>query len=314
MYDRVMEWIEISIMTSQEAQELISNFLMDLGSPGVVLEDNSPLPPFPESEIDSRKEVKDCLIKGYFPLKVDLTKVTDQVGKYLALLESNQISVGAKTLQTRILREEDWESNWKKYFKPFPVGKRLVIKPSWESCETKPDQVVIDIDPGMAFGTGKHETTQLCLELLEESISPGIRVLDIGTGSGILAIAAAKLGASRVLGVEIDPVTIQYARENLIKNAVQSKITLYLGSLESLGQVDEPFDLVLMNIRPRVILSLVEPLKKYLKPASLLILSGILQTEEQEFIEALKEKSLIIKEQKLKGEWIALVCMQTFAC
>ncbi|HWP45791.1 MAG TPA: 50S ribosomal protein L11 methyltransferase [Candidatus Limnocylindrales bacterium] len=309
-----MEWIEISIMTSQEAQELISNFLMDLGSPGVVLEDNSPLPPFPESEIDSRKEVKDCLIKGYFPLKVDLTKVTDQVGKYLALLESNQISVGAKTLQTRILREEDWESNWKKYFKPFPVGKRLVIKPSWESCETKPDQVVIDIDPGMAFGTGKHETTQLCLELLEESISPGIRVLDIGTGSGILAIAAAKLGASRVLGVEIDPVTIQYARENLIKNAVQSKITLYLGSLESLGQVDEPFDLVLMNIRPRVILSLVEPLKKYLKPASLLILSGILQTEEQEFIEALKEKSLIIKEQKLKGEWIALVCMQTFAC
>jgi ribosomal protein L11 methyltransferase len=309
-----MEWIEISITTSQEAQELISNFLIDLGSPGVVLEDHSPLPPFPESDIDSRKEVRDCLIKGYFPLEVDFTEVANQIGKYLTLLESNQISVGAKTLQTRILREEDWESDWKKYFKPFPVGKRLVIKPSWESYETKPDQVVIDIDPGMAFGTGKHETTWLCLELLEENISPGIRVLDVGTGSGILAIAAAKLGASQVLGIEIDPVAIQYARENLIKNAVQSKITLHLGSLEHLGQVEEPFDLVLMNIRPRVILSLVEPLKKYLKPTSSLILSGILQTEEREFIEALKEKSLIIKEQKLKGEWIALVCMQTFAC
>ncbi len=309
-----MKWIEISITTSQEAQELISNFLMDLGSPGVILEDHSPLPSFSESEIDPKREVKDCTIKGYFPLEVDFTEVADQIGKYLALLESNQISVGAKTLQTRILQEEDWESNWKKYFKPFPVGKRLVIKPSWESCETKPDQVVIDIDPGMAFGTGKHETTRLCLELLEENISPGIRVLDVGTGSGILAIAAAKLGASQVLGIEIDPVAIQYARENLIKNAVQSKITLYLGSLESLGHVDEPFDLVLMNIRPQEILSLVEPLKKYLKPTSFLILSGILQTEEREFTEALKEKSLIIKEQKLKGEWIALVCMQTFAC
>jgi ribosomal protein L11 methyltransferase len=309
-----MEWVEVSITTSQEAQELISNFLIDLGSPGVVLEDHSPPPPFSDSDIEVKSDVGDCVIKGYFPLGAHLTEITDQINKYLALLEGNQISVGAKTLQTRILQEENWESNWKKYFKPFPVGKRLVIKPAWEPYEPGPNQVMIHIDPGMAFGTGKHETTQLCLELLEENISPGLRVLDVGTGSGILAIAAAKLGASQVLGIETDPVAIQYARENLIKNAVQSKLTLYLGSLESLSPVNEPFDLVLMNIRPQVILSLIEPLKKYLKPTSILILSGILETEGREFIKALKLKSLVIKKQKLKGEWIALVCMQTFTC
>jgi len=296
--------MEVGVSTSQEALELVSNFLMELGSQGVVLEEL----PFPDGEGSGS-----CIAKGYFPCEVPLAELVGQINAYLAMLEHHGVSVGSKAIQTRALQEEDWASSWKQYFKPVRVGRRLVIKPDWEPYEAGPHELVIHIDPGMAFGTGKHETTQLCLEFLEEEVYPGARVLDVGTGSGILAIAAAKLGASRVWGLDTDPVALRYARENVIKNAVQHEVSLQEGSLSGLDGVDSPLDLVVINIRPDVILSLLEPLRRYLKPEGILILSGVLQSELEPFIKALRTAQLTVKGQRSRGEWITLVCTWVFS-
>lgn len=317
-----MKWTEVSILTSQEALELVSNFLIELGSQGVVLEDISssgfPSTSFPIWDRDipdemkkqeAGSEIESCCLKGYFPHGIDLKEIIERMSGYLTMLDQSEIGVGSKIIQTRVLQEEDWESSWKQYFKPIELGKHLIIKPAWESYPLEPHHIVIDIDPGMAFGTGKHETTQLCLELLEERVYPEVRVLDVGTGSGILAIAAAKLGASQVLGLDTDSIALQYAWENVTRNAVQAKVSLQEGSLSNLDYFGQPFDLIVVNIRPQVILSLIESLKVYLKPEGILILSGILQSELETFTEALERKQLIIKEQRVKEEWVALVCM-----
>jgi ribosomal protein L11 methyltransferase len=307
-----MDWIELRIISSQEAQELLSNFLIELGSQGIVLEDDSPLPEFSDSGIEVKDDAGDSVIKAYFPSEEKTGKVEESVRAYLTRLENSGIQVGSKDIQIRVLHEEDWATNWKKYFKPIQLGRRLVIKPAWESYEAELNQIIVEIDPGMAFGTGKHETTQLCLELLEENVSSGMRILDVGTGSGILAIAAAKLGATQVLGLDTDPMALQYAQENVVKNAMQDRVSFQEGSLNTVELIHQSFDLMVVNIRPRVILSLLDFLKKYKKPEGILILSGILQGERQEIAEVLKKESLKIREERFKGDWVALVCTIAF--
>ena len=212
-----MQWYEICIHTAEEATEMVSNFLHDLGSGGVSIEESGilskkrdtsfgqwyehPLNDIPEGE---------AVVKGYFA-DTDVKQIKEwmeQLETSIHGLKEFSIDIGKALITYKEVHEADWANEWKQYYKPVKISERLVIKPTWEPYEAKDDEVIIELDPGMAFGTGTHETTALCLRTIEKVVQPGDDVIDIGTGSGILAIAAAKLGARHVLAIDLDPVAV----------------------------------------------------------------------------------------------------------
>jgi ribosomal protein L11 methyltransferase len=205
----------------------------------------------------------------------------------------------------RELTEDDWANAWKKHYHVLHVGQRIVIKPSWQEHQPRPDEVVIELDPGMAFGTGLHPTTQMCLRALEEHLKPGAKVLDLGTGSGILAIAAAKLGAGSVLALDNDPLAVRVARANVWANGVQNLVAVEHGSLD---KVTEEFELVLVNILARVIVELADQgLVNRVRPTGLLIAAGIIEEQEAEVAAALGEHGMGIVERRQEKDWVTLV-------
>jgi len=207
--------------------------------------------------------------------------------------------------QVRELKEEEWAEAWKAHYEPQHIGRRLVVSPSWQTYASD-GEVVITLDPGMAFGTGLHPTTRMCLEALEEHLSRGVRVLDVGTGSGILAIAAAKLGASAVLALDTDPLAVKIARENVLANGVRKTVEAKEGSLEmAKGAL---FDLIVVNILARTIADLIEKgLLDHLKPEGLLIAAGIMASEEDETRKTLRERGLKELSPLQKGDWVTLI-------
>lgn len=201
------------------------------------------------------------------------------------------------------VKEEDWATAWKAYFKPIRVGKNFLIKPSWEDIQPNPEDLVLELDPGMAFGTGTHATTTLCLELLEDIVKPGMKVFDLGTGSGILAIAAAKLGAE-VEAVDLDPVAVRVAQENIDLNHVSEQVSVKHGDLGSVlkGQAD----LVVANIIADVILLLLPDLKRILKPEGEFIASGIIESRSEDVENGMREAGLEVIDKKEDAMWVAL--------
>ena len=214
------------------------------------------------------------------------------------------MDLGTLTASTQNVHEQDWAECWKQYYKPFRAGKRLVIKPSWESWAAEEDDLIIELDPGMAFGTGTHETTAMCVEMIEKHYHGG-SVLDVGTGSGILAIAAARLGAKQVLGVDIDPMAVQVARENVEKNSLQDIIDIREGDLVA-GLDDVRCDFAVANILADVIALLAWPLKNHLAPDALFVCSGILQEREEDVQTVLRENGYQVFDRMQKGGWVAL--------
>lgn len=217
--------------------------------------------------------------------------------------------------QVRTVREEDWANAWKKFYKPLRIGKRVVLKPSWESWEAQPDDLIVHLDPGMAFGTGMHPTTRLCVAALEEIVKPGDSVLDIGTGSGVLAIVAAMLGAKTILATDIDTLAVQVATENAAVNGLAvgpgSGLEIRLGSVpaEAAGQ----FQVVVANILAEVLVGLFDskynnaPLAEPLAPGGAMILSGILDERAPMVIDAAARYGLQLIDRKQEGDWVALV-------
>jgi ribosomal protein L11 methyltransferase len=188
------------------------------------------------------------------------------------------------------------------------VGQRIVVKPSWQTYTPRPDDVVVELDPGMAFGTGLHPSTRLCLVALEEYLTPGMRVLDVGTGSGILAIAAARLGAGPVLATDIDPIAIQAARANVAANEVEHIVSVEPGSWPTLEPQDQAFDIVLVNILAETIVELLdEGLAHYLKKAGLIVVAGIIESQEAMVAEALGAQGVDIVKRLQEKDWVALV-------
>lgn len=212
---------------------------------------------------------------------------------------------GPMTIAVEDVREEDWAENWKQYYKPFRVGDHLVVKPVWEPYDVLPNDLIIEIDPGMAFGNGTHETTFMCLRLLEGLVKRGDTVLDVGTGSGILAIAAAKLGAAYVLGIDVDPVAVRVAGENIARNQAQATVDARVGDL--LKGIDMQADLVVANIIADVVILLSGAVRTHIRPGGAFICSGIIKDREADVVSALQAASFSIETIDRAGEWVAIV-------
>ena len=199
--------------------------------------------------------------------------------------------------------EEDWINNWKQYFKPIPVGQKLLIRPTWEEVKDSGGRTVLDLDPGLAFGTGTHETTRLCMELLEQYVRPGMNVLDVGCGSGILSVAALLLGADKAVGVDIDELAVKTAVENAEINHVEDRFTGICGNLTD--HVTGTYDIVVANIVADVIIMLTKDVEQFMKPDTVYLMSGIIDTREQDVLTAVEQHFTIIDRKEEKG-WVAL--------
>lgn len=223
----------------------------------------------------------------------------------LALIAARMESAGiAYTVETDLVEQEDWQNGWRKYYHPMEIGKRLAVVPSWQEYET--DRVKLVLDPGLAFGTGGHETTSLCMEALDERVVGGERVLDIGTGSGILAIAALKLGAATAEGVDIDPVAVRTAGENAALNGVQDKLTVLVGDLSD--HANGKYQIITANIVANAIMSLAPAVPGLMAENATFIASGIIDTRKDEVVAALQAAGLSIVEIKEKRGWECIVC------
>lgn len=211
-------------------------------------------------------------------------------------------------LNINLVDEKDWENCWKEYYKTTKIGNNIVIKPTWEKYNPIGKEIIIEMDPGMAFGSGTHETTSMCIELLESHISKGDKIFDIGCGSGILSIVAAKLGASKVIGIDIDENSIKVSSENIINNNVDSQITLHKGDLFSL--IEDKADLIVSNIIAEIIIVIIPDLDKYLEKEGTFICSGIISDKKNLVIEKLVEHNFKVTETKMMGEWVALAAQK----
>lgn len=315
-----MQWCEAMVHTTTEGSDIVSEALMRLGAAGTEIVDRSDVPdptkPGVYWELYDPKLTEsmpeDVLVKGWFEQNEHTHDVLQAVRQRLAELsrEDFGIVMGSLALEMQSVADEDWSENWKKYYKPFRIGTHLVVKPTWEPYAPEPDDLMIELDPGMAFGTGTHETTNMCMQLLEKHLSDGMRVMDVGTGSGILAIAAAKLGAKDVLAIDIDPDAVKVARENVVLNKVDGRVRVVKGDLVK-GEA-MPCELAVANIVADAICMLAGPLTRHLVRGGLLICSGIIREREQDVLAAAKAAGYQVADRLEKGEWVAL-CLKNGA-
>ena len=304
-----MEWIEVTISTNTEGADIVSEALMRQGAVGTQIIDRADVPdpdkPNGYWELIDRKMLdempEDVQVKAWFASVEELRGLKNCLD---ALPEMTGMDLGTLKVDTQGVHEQDWAECWKQYYKPFRAGEHLVIKPSWEVWDEQEGDLVIELDPGMAFGTGTHETTSMCVEMIEKHYNGG-EVLDVGTGSGILAIAAARLGAHKVLGVDIDPMAVRVAIENVEKNGLSGHIEIREGDLVK-GLSDVQCEFAVANILADVIALLAAPLKAYLTENATFVCSGILKEREEEVANLLKANGYQLFDRMEKGDWVAL--------
>lgn len=301
-----MNWLEVAVHTPNEGVEAISFIFEDLGTGGVAIDDPALIYKYIESGVWDYWEFPDevlnremPIVKGYFP-------ATDTAEAKLAQLKERLAKLGLNPepkVYIRELKEEDWATAWQAYYKPVKVGQRFIVKPTWEDIVVEPDQVVLEMDPGMAFGSGTHATTTMCLEFIEDCVVGGEMVCDVGTGTGILAIAAAKIGAGNVLAVDVDEVAVKVAKENAVGNGVADKIQVVQGYL--LDHFSGEADVVIANIVADVIIKLAPDAHKALRLGGYLITSGIIRDRAEEVLSVLQQTGFELQGQRHQGEWVA---------
>lgn len=288
-----MSWLEASVQVDGEAAEAVSEVFNRYGRGGAVLSTGFD---------DESGNTAVVTVKTYLPLGEEGLETRKSIEE--ALWHLSQI-YPLPPPEFRELTEDDWANAWKKHYHVLQIGQRIVIKPLWQEHKPRPDEVVIELDPSVAFGTGLHPTTRMCLRALEEHLKPGDKVLDLGTGSGILAIAAAKLGAGSVLALDNDPLAVRAARANVQSNGVQDIVTVEHGSLD---KATEEFELVLVNILARVIIELAaQGLVDRVRPTGLMIAAGIIEEQQGEVTAALREHEIEIVERWKEKDWVTLV-------
>jgi ribosomal protein L11 methyltransferase len=297
-----VDWLEIAVQASREASEAVYA-VMDRHAPGAVSIEEPVVQPADGdgAQIDYGAPVT---LRAYVP--VDGAESGKRQAIESGLWHLSRIAIpgfGVGEVHSRALKEEDWANAWKQHYRVRKVGRRLVIKPSWLEHRASGDEVLIELDPGMAFGTGLHPTTETCLQLLEELVQGGERVLDVGAGSGILSLAAAGLGARSILALDTDAVAVQTASANLA--ALDNRVQVHQGSLP----LDRPeqFDLVLANIIARVLIELAQELAAALAPGGKLLASGIIAEREAQVARAFAAAGLAVERRVQSGDWVTLV-------
>lgn len=312
-----MKWTEVLIKVDPQAVEAVTDILYGLGAQGVAIDEPVDVQKLREDElywdyIDEKlleNDTEETKIMAYFSEEeTNLPEKIAVIKEKIRNLTEFGLSIGSGTVELSNVNQEDWESAWKQYFKPVHVTDRIVVKPEWEEYSPQEGEIVIEIDPGMAFGTGTHETTSMCINQIEKNLKAGDRVIDIGSGSGILSMAAVLLGAEKATGVDLDPVAVRVALENVELNNLQDKIDILHGNLTDV--IREKADIVVANIMADIILMLLEDVREFIKDDGLFISSGIIQ-EKRAAVEArLLEKNFSIVEVETKGEWCAITAQK----
>ena len=309
-----MNWMEYTILTTTEGSDLISQILMDAGSTGTMIEDKNDVSANqrPEGQWDIIDEAiverigDDVKVTGYFEVDEKLPDRIAGIEAELRRVASMDLGMdlGKLTHVDNVVAEQDWTESWKAAFRPFRLGSHMVIKPSWETFDAQPGDHIIEIDPGMAFGTGTHETTGMCVALVEKYVKPGDRVIDIGTGTGILAIAAAHMGAKPVLATDLDKVAVRVAAENVKINGFEGVIETRCGDL--LDVVQESGDVVIANIIADVIIMLAAPVRQRIVDGGVFICSSIAVNRLDDVLAALKDANYAPLDVVTQGEWAAV--------
>jgi ribosomal protein L11 methyltransferase len=302
-------WLEVSLTVDGELAEAVADVLARFAPNGVVVESSGIK--F-EGDEDEGSAAGPIIVRAYLPVDESLEEKRRKLEESLYFLGMIQ-PIPAPVF--RQIADQNWMEAWKVHYKPIPIGRRLMIVPAWMDSP-QPDRIPIRINPGMAFGTGTHPTTQLCLELLEGCIpdqsktNPTFEIIDVGSGSGILSIAALKLGASRALAVDIDPESIANARENARLNGIGDELLIGRGSVAEILHGDFALrhaQLVLANILAPVIIRLLEAgLATLAEPGGVLLLSGILAEQEAAVLQAAQRAGLILADRRLSGDWVAM--------
>lgn len=311
-----MKWKKYTIETTTEAEDFISSMLADLGVEGVQVEDNLPL-----SQEDQEKMYIDILpelapdegiafISFFLDAGQEQEQFLVQVQKALEELRAF-VEIGTAKITQEETEDKDWMNNWKQYFTSFAI-EDILIKPTWEELTTEGDyRCVIEIDPGTSFGTGKHETTQLCIRQLLKYIKPKDKVLDVGCGSGILSVVSLKLGAGHVTGIDIDPICMEAVAENMqVNDLPPEKGSFYQGNLIDDTNLQEEvggeYEIVVANILADIIIPLTPVIPERLKKGGLYITSGIIDFKEEAVKQAVLEAGLEVLEVKHQGEWVSI--------
>ncbi|MBM6619245.1 50S ribosomal protein L11 methyltransferase [Bacillus suaedaesalsae] len=308
-----MKWSEISIHTTNEAVEPISNILHEAGASGVVIED-------PEELSKEREQVfgeiyqlnpddypeEGVIVKAYLPVTSFLGETVDEIKEAINSLVTFNIDIGHNKVTISEVNEEEWATAWKKYYHPVKISEKFTIVPTWETYEkVSSDELIIELDPGMAFGTGTHPTTVMCIQALERTVKAGESVIDVGTGSGVLSIAAALLGAKDVRAFDLDEVAVNSAKLNIELNKVHDVVEVSQNNL--LNDVKGTVDVIVANILSEIILLFVEDAFNLVKPGGYFITSGIIQPKKQEVKSALLEAGFEIFETLTMEDWVSFI-------
>lgn len=308
-----MNWIEVIVHTTTAGSDFVSGILMNNGASGTMIVDRADIPdpssPHGYWEIIDPKLLDemppDVEVHAWFEEVPDSDASLSSICSDLNRIRPDHADFGTLDILSRTVSDEAWTNVWKKYYKPFYAADHLVVKPSWEDFQPAPGDRIIEIDPGMAFGSGTHETTGMCISLLEQVIRGGENIIDVGTGSGILAIAAGLLGAGHVLAVDIDPDAVRVASENVSHNGLDRVVDVRQGNL--LDHVDQVCDICVANIISDVIISFAEPLKKHIVPGGLFLCSGIVRERSEEVRSALEKAGYELLKTEYRGEWTAFM-------
>ena len=306
-----MQWAEVSVDTSHEAMDLVSEILQELGAGGVVIEDPALLNEYIRSglwdytDLKESDETDDVTVKAYWALDDALEGKLQNLAARLAAFRANGVDKGAGTVSWRAVADEDWSETWKEFFHTEKIGERTVIKPTWEDYEAKAEEIVVELDPGAAFGTGQHTTTALCIRALETLVKPGMTVFDVGTGSGVLSIVAAKLGAGRVEAVDFDPVAVRIAAENVRQNGVANVVRT--GQSDLLKSVEGKADLIIANIIADIIVRLFGEVKESLAAGALMLLSGIIEDRLHDVTKAAAQHGFHVERIEEEKGWAAVI-------
>ena len=305
-------WIEVRVITKSEALEPVSGIFYSLDCKGVAIEDpndilgreQGPLTwDFADINVLEHKG-RVAVVKGYFAEEDNIEDVLSYVNERLTELKEMGIDLGEAKVEYEKMHEEDWANTWKQYYKPSKVGEKNVVKPIWEEYEANDGELVVDLDPGMAFGTGTHETTRMCIQALERYVKEESTVFDVGCGSGILAIAAAKLGAKLAIGVDLDPVAVESSIENVGYNNLNN-IEILHGNLVEV--IDSKAEIVVANILAEIICILTDDIKRVLKDNGIFITSGIIHDRVDMVCDKLEASGFEVIEKNRDGEWNCIV-------